>query len=211
MLQENNSDGVDTICRLCKNGQESVKPLLSNCGELVEKIYKDRHDAALKCFFFQVLSKFELIKDTYPWFSPAKVKPLYANEKFEVLWDIPEFSGKDGENINECARPDSKIVMHQEKNIFLVEQMVPWCEILNQQYEFKRSKYSELQTYMRMENPNYEIEQITLVMDVFGGYSKHLSENIMNIFKNKTDVDKIITNMQKSIIASEAHLVRVLK
>ena len=101
--------------------------------------------------------------------------------------------------------------MHQEKNIFLVEQMVPWCEILNQQYEFKRSKYSELQTYMRMENPNYEIEQITLVMDVFGGYSKHLSENIMNIFKNKTDVDKIITNMQKSIIASEAHLVRVLK
>ena len=75
----------------------------------------------------------------------------------------------------------------------------------------KKSKYIEVQTYLKMDNPDYEIDQITLVMDVFGGYSKNLSENIMKIFKNKSDVDKIIRGMQKTIISSEAHISRVFK
>ena len=45
----------DTICRLCKKGQESVKHLLSNCGELVKKVYVNRHNDALKCFFLSFL------------------------------------------------------------------------------------------------------------------------------------------------------------
>ena len=35
-------DVNDTICRLCKQGQESVKHLLSNCGILVKKVYTKR-------------------------------------------------------------------------------------------------------------------------------------------------------------------------
>ena len=201
----------DTICRLCKNGQESVKHLLSNCGELAKKVYKDRHDSALKCFFFQVLFKFGFIKDAPPWFSPDKIKPVYKNQMYEISWDVPEYSGRDGETITDAARPDGKIVMCQEKKIFLIEQTVPWIELRNEKYEFKTSKYKEVQTYLKMENPEYDIDQITLVMDVFGGYSDNLRKNVMKIFNNKTVVDKIINDMQKSIITNEAHLARVFK
>ena len=204
-------DVPDTICRLCKNGQESVKHLLSNCGELVKKVYKDRHDNALRCFFFEALAKFELIDEAPQWFSPNKVKPKYENANYEMSWDLPEYSGRDGETIDDSARPDGKIVMHREKKIFLIEQTVPWHETRDERYEFKKSKYIEEQTYLKMENMNYDIDQITLVMDVFGGYSRNLRENIMKIFKVKSEVDQIIRSMQKSIISSEAHLTRVFK
>ena len=72
-------------------------------------------------------------------------------------------------------------------------------------------KYSELQTNLRLEYPEYEIDQITLVIDVFGGYSRNLRENITKIFQKKEDVTRIIRNMQKSIILSEAHLTGVFK
>ena len=60
----NTGEVTDTVCRLCKNSQESVKHLLSNCSDLMKKVYKVRHDnAAFKCFFFEVLARFELIED----------------------------------------------------------------------------------------------------------------------------------------------------
>ena len=207
----NTGEVTDTVCRLCKNGQESVKHLLSNCSDLVKKVYKVRHDNAFKCFFFEVLAKFELIEDAPQWISPEKVKPEYHNDHYVVSWDIPVYTGRDDETIHDSARPDGKIMMHQEKKIFLLEQTVPWHEYRDEKYKFKETKYAEVQTNLRLEYPEYEIDQITLVIDVFGGYSKNLRENITKIFQKKEDVTRIIRNMQKSVILSEAHLTRVFK
>ena len=67
---------------------------------LVKKVYKMRHDNAFKCFFFEVLAKFELIEDAPQWISPEKVKPEYYNEYYVVSWDIPEYTGRDDETIH---------------------------------------------------------------------------------------------------------------
>ena len=61
---------VDTLCRICKSGNESVKHILSNCEELAKKAYKDRHDSVLKCFFFEMLLKHKFIDTTPKWYSP---------------------------------------------------------------------------------------------------------------------------------------------
>ena len=42
-------------------------------------------------------------------------------------------------------------------------------------------------------------------MDVFRGYSKNLNEN-MKVFEKKEDTNRIIKNIQKTIVSSEAHL-----
>lgn len=39
-------------------------------------------------------------------------------------------------------------------------------------------------------------------MDVFEGYSKHLLDNIDNVFKRDT-TNRIIKNMQKPVVADE--------
>ena len=148
---------MDTVCRLCKTGEESVRHLMSNCRVLLEKVYKDRHDAALKCFFFKMLMKFKMIDTAPPWFSPDKIKPLYQNQNYEVFWDIPEYSGRDDETIKDGARPDGKLIMHRERKIFLIEQTITWIENRNTGYDFKNSKYVEVQTNLRIEYPNYEV------------------------------------------------------
>ena len=45
----------------------------------------------------------------------------------------------------------------------------------------KASKYKPIQGNLKLEYPYFQIDQITLVMDVLGGYSTHLRDNIENI------------------------------
>ena len=112
--------------------------------------------------------------------------------------------------IRDGARPDGKIVMKNEKKVSLIEQTVPWITNREAKVELKKNKYLQLQSFLRLEYEGYEIDQVTLVMDVFGGYGKDLGENIGKVL-GKEERENVIKNMQKSIIASEAHLVRVFK
>ena len=201
---------VDTKCRLCKVGQESVKHLLSNCGELAKSVYKKRHDDAFKCFFFPMLKKCGFMEEVPPWYSSIVVKPQYENDSYLINWDVPEYSGRDDESIRDAARPDGKIIMKKERKVFLLEQTVPWISNRDEKFQFKENKYNEIQSFIRLEYPTFEIDQVTLVMDVFGGYSKNLPESIEKVL-NKEEAKQVIVNQQKSIISSEAHLCRVFK
>ena len=201
---------VDTNCRLCRSGAESVKHILSNCGDLAKHVYVQRHNNALKCFFFPMLRKCGFIEEIPPWFSAKEIKPKYENENYLVHWDVPEYSGKDGESIRDAARPDGKLVMKNEKKVILIEKTVPWISNRGAKVELKKNKYLQVQSFLRLEYEGYEIDQVTLVMDVFGGYGKDLGENIGKVL-GKEEKENVIKNMQKSIIASEAHLVRVFK
>ena len=201
---------LDTTCRLCKGGVESVKHLLSNCGELAKHVYTQRHNNALRCFFFPMLKKCGFIKEVPPWFSASVVESEYENDEYFVHWDVPEYTGRDGESIRDAARPDGKLIMKKEKKVILIEQTVPWISNRDIKYEFKKNKYLEAQSFLRLQYPGFEIDQVTLVMDVFGGYSGNLRENIEKVLA-KEETQNVINNMQKSVIASEAHLCRVFK
>ena len=100
--------------------------------------------------------------------------------------------------------------MKKEKVIYLIEQTVPWVSYRDERYEFKASKYSDLQNFLRLENPGFTVDQITLVIDVFGGYSENLPTNIGKLFE-KDATSRIIKNMQKAVVSNEAHLTRVFK
>ena len=91
----------------------------------------------------------------------------------------------------------------------MIEQTVPWVTNRDEKIYFKKEKYQEVQTFLRMENPGYSVDQVTLVMDVFGGYSRNLYDNINKVLSGEEEI--IINNMQKAIIASEAHLCRAFK
>ena len=88
---------------------------------------------------------------------------------------------------------------------------VPWTGNRSEKYKYKHEKYKNILLNLKIENPNFNVDQITIVMDVFGGYGKDLIENIGKIFKCKEDVNSVIKNMQKSIIASAANLSRTFK
>ena len=206
---------IDTRCRMCKNGEESVKHVISNCSEIVKTGYKRRHDNALKCFVFPMLHFFGLVDKIPPWYSNQQVTPYMENERAKFWWDIPEYNGMEEEKQDERKRPrpDGKIIYEKddEKVILLIEITIPWTENRVHKYAFKCSKYNDIITNLKLEYPGYKVDQITLVMDVFGGYGPDLRENIGKVLSTRFTQDSIIKNMQKSVISSLSNISRTFK
>ena len=204
----------DTRCRMCRTGDESVKHLMSKCGELVKSLYKTRHDNALKCFVWALLFKFKLIDKCPTWFSCDKVAPYYENEgkSIRFWWDVPEYTGRDEES-DKPPRPDGKLIINSdtEKVIYLLEMSVPWTENREEKFQKKAVKYNQILHSLKLEYPTYQIDQITTIIDVFGGYGQDLCDNIGKVFKRKSEINSIVSNMQKSVIASSANLSRTFK
>ena len=88
---------------------------------------------------------------------------------------------------------------------------VPWIANRKEKFEFKCRKYVNILENLKFENPDYEVDQITLIMDIFGGYGQDLVDNIRKVVKDKNMVSSIITKMQKSIVSSAANLSRTFK
>ena len=206
------NEATDNLCRLCCSKPESVLHILNNCEKLAKFSYKKRHDQVLKVFFFEMLKKFKLVDTVPPWFTDAKVKPHYENDQVEIHWDIPEFSGA-GEEIDEdkLKRPDGKLKLKLEKKIYLIEITCPWMDFRNAKYEYKESKYKDIQANIRLEEKDYTVDQITLVIDSLGGYSANLAKNISKLFNNRRMVNSIILRMQKAVLAGSVYIARRFK
>ena len=213
MLTRSNEVITDTKCRMCRTSdQESVKHLISNCNEFASSLYMTRHNNALKCFVWPMLHMYGLVEKCPTWYAPDEVKPHYSNETVEFWWDVPEYTGRDTESIHP-PRPDGKLKINtnDERRIFLIEMTVPWTGNRREKFEYKHNKYMNIQHSIQFENPGYEVDQITLVMDVFGGYGMDLTDNIKKVIKTKKLINSVLRNMQKSIISSCATLSRTFK
>ena len=211
-LIRSKEDVDDTRCRICYHGQESVKHLISNCGELAKSLYVTRHDNALKCLIWPLLLQCKLITKCPAWYSCDKVAPYYENKNTRFWWNIPEYTGRDEESLHPPS-PDGKLIINSEseQSIYLFEMSVPWTENREEVFIYKSNKYNRIMQSLKLENPSYNVEQVTTIMDVFGGYGQDLNNNIGKLFRRKDDVKTIIMNMQKSIIASAANLSRTFK
>ena len=202
----------DTICRLCGKDQESAKHIISNCEHLAKSLYKTRHDNAFKCFVWPLLEQFGMITKCPPWYSANTVKPHYIKDGCQFYWDSPEYTGRD-EEAEHPPRPDGKLIIdgEEKKMIYLLEITIPWMESRKEKYDFKCNKYKQIISSLKFENPGFEVDQVTLVMDVFGGYDKELLTNIGKVIEEKGTVATIVKNMQKSVISSVANLSRTFK
>ena len=144
-----------------------------------------------------------------------KVKPYYENESAKFWWDIPEYTGReDPDDINtRPLRPDGRLELtnENERKLYLLEMSVPWMSNRETKLKEKLDKYEHILIGYRLDFPEYEVDQITLIIDGFGGYSEDLGKNIRKVVKDKRLVDNIIRDMQKSVISSCAYLSRAFK
>ena len=129
-----------------------------------------------------------------------------------VWWNIPEFTGAtldyDDERI---LRPDGKILIKAEKKIFTVEITISWIDIREKRYDEKVEKYETIRRNLKRDEPDYAVDQITLVMDSLGGYSQNLRDNIGKVFNDVKTIDRITRKMQKSVLNNSVHISRCFK
>ena len=128
-----------------------------------------------------------------------------------MWWNIHEFTVATLDDEDRMYRPDGKILLKAEKSIFILEITISWIDNRNKRYDEKVEKYEAIRRNIVRDEPDYTVDQITLVMDSLGGYSKNLRENIGKIFKDSKMVDKIIRKMQKSVLNGSVHTSRCFK
>ena len=76
---------------------------MSNCSNLINTVYKSRHDNSIKCFVFPLLKQLGL---------GDKGKPYYENESSKFWWDIPEYTGKENDYIMKPLTLGFRIIVH---------------------------------------------------------------------------------------------------
>ena len=191
---------TSTVCRLCSQGVESVKHLLSNCSKFISHAYKRRHDRVLQYIMFKYLHKMNMIKDLPAWYTKVSIKPYYEKEGVEVYWDIPEYSGYSNETEHGPLRPDAKIVNKTSKTILVLEMSIPWVENRKTKLVEKEEKYTNIVQNLKIDNPGYTVQQLTFIVDCLGGYSKDLRASLETLGLTKPEVNSILPGIQKILV-----------
>ena len=145
------SNYQNTICRMCKRGQESVKHVLSNCESLAKYNFILHHDSVFKCIVFPILTQYKLIDQCPTWYSPSKVKPCYKNQIAEFWWDTPEYQGNEEEDDTKLFQSDAKLRLKQEQQIFILEMVVPRINNLEIKYQEKFNKYQNVLNKLKLD------------------------------------------------------------
>ena len=91
---------------------------------------------------------------------------------------------------------------------------VPWMSNRAAKLEEKIDKYEHILIAYRLYFAQYEVEQLTFIMDGFGGYDDDLVKNIGNVIRDRGrggGVENVIRDMQKSVISICGYLSRAFK
>ena len=152
------------------------------------------------------------LKECPPWYTPKSVESFYENDQFAVWWNIPEFAEADSEvNANDLKRPDGKIMIKSEKKIFLVEATITWLNNREERLKEKETKYEGIMRNIRRVEEGFEVDQITIVMDSLGGFSKSLHDNIRKVVHEQKSIERIIKKMQKAVLCESSRIARCFK
>ena len=108
-------------------------------------------------------------------------------------------------------RPDGKIILKKEKMIFILEQTVPWVTNRDAKLAEKEDKYKNIIRNLKLQNPGYEVKQLTFVIDCLGGYSKDFKETIRQLGFTKNEEEVITTASQKIVISEARTLINHFK
>ena len=70
---------------------------------------------------------------------------------------------------------------HERKEVCIIEMSCPWIESRAKKEEVKTLTYGPMMWELKQRyNGNYRVEQYNVIIDVLGGYSKHLENSVRN-------------------------------
>ena len=104
----------------------------------------------------------------------------YENEQATVYWDVPVYADHIEVNTN---RVDARIVNKENQTVTLLEMSCPWVEKGEQKEKEKTVKYAQLRLELKQQYPEYKINQVNIIIDVQGVYSKELYSSVRDLVK----------------------------
>ena len=122
------------------------------------------------------------------------------------FWDIPLFADTTQVKAN---RMDATVIDKTSKQVRVIEMSCPWLENRESKDFEKTTRYSQLRLELTNRYPEYNVNQYNIIMDVLGGCSKEVEQNIEELVGDKCE--SIIRQMQKVTLRSSLHIARMFK
>ena len=85
----------------------------------------------------------------------------------------------------------------------------PWLENTESKDFEKTTKYSQLRLELTNRYPKYKVNQYKIIVDVLGGSSKEVKQNLKELVGDKCE--SIMRQMQNAILSSSLHIARMFK
>ena len=82
----------------------------------------------------------------------------------------------------------------------------PWIESRAKKDEEKTLKYGPMMWELKQRYNGYRVEQYNVIIDVLGGYSKHLEKSVRKLLGARAR--SVLERMQKSVISNTLNIAR---
>ena len=109
---------------------------------------------------------------------------------------------------NNAIKPDMLIIDKEGKKISLIEGTIgaPGCTAKREKEN--QDKYSEMRKSLERLNRGYEIDQINVVFDFLGCYSKQLECQIKRLCEGEKEAKLVIEQCQKWVLSQNCEILK---
>ena len=183
-------------CRLCKDKDETVSHLISECSKIAQTEYKHRHDKVAAAVHWSICKKHDL-PHTEKWYD-HRAEAVIQNDKVKLLWDFNIQTDK----VIEARRPDLVLVNKETKECQIIDIAIPGDVRVIRKEDEKIEKYRELGWEIgRLWNMRAKV--IPIVIGALGTIStRHLS------YLAEVGTQMSFETLQKSALLGTAHILR---
>ena len=164
----------DSLCRVCRNVDESINHIVSGCSKLAQKEYKRRHDNLGKIVHWKLARKcnFEA-GDKWNEHEPENV---LENEDHEISWDF----SIQIDHVIEACRPDLVAVDKKETSCKIMDFAVPGDSTIEEKEKDKIEKYQDLGKELQ-KIWNVKVKIMPLVVGSSGAIPKWFGKRLKQI------------------------------
>ena len=186
----------DPNCRMCKQSEETVCHIASQCPKLAQKEYKRRHDCVARSLHWN-LCKQNAIECCSKWYE-HQPDSVIETEQVKILWDFTIQT----DNTIQARRPDIVIVNKIEKTRHIIDVAIPGDERVLVKETEKIEKYDELRRELeRLWKVKAKV--VPIIVGALGTVTRNLNSYLKEIGVNVT-----IQLIQKFALLGTAKILR---
>ena len=189
-------DGTSPLCRMCKQADETVSHIVSECSKMTQSEYRGRHDKVVTAVHWGLAKKHGL-EHSEQWYQ-QKAEKVSENDKVKLFWDFNVFTDR----VIEARRPDIMVLNKETKECLIVDIAVPGDTRITTKEDEKIEKYSELCRELgRLWGVKCRV--VPIVVGALGTIPTRLSAHLEML-----DINTSIETIQKSAILGTARILR---
>ena len=191
-------------CRLCGQQRETIEHLLAGCKVLANSEYLSRHSRAL-ILAISWAKEFNLVEKEMKWYKQKWCRwYILENDHAKLVWDF-EFNLR---KTTTSRRLDLTLEDKEKKILWICDMARPQEKNIVTKRDEKRTKYRQLAFELRERRAEYMIYVIPVVIGALGGSIKEAIHEVKKIFKQDDLSEKIVGEMQKTILMDGETIIR---